>query len=313
MTKIHAISVSLLIGSTLILTACAVPDITADIAQSQKALKAVEKPMGDFLGASETRVLAQQVDDLIRAGEFVYTISEPCYLVGNNEFTDKPCTVEEAFSPNSDVVRFRHALAILREMKSYFDALSELASSDTPEKIAGSTTQLFADLNTLSKTSTDALPSKLNARIQKRKTSVPLIMRFVAESARGNAIRKAVRRGDDAVEIAVLTLIAFLREAGIAPRAGGLPEIDAALERVEIARETNDPAKYSAALEDLKSTVDRIEYGRKDSLESKLVAIRLAHRAMAEKLIGSTSLKSVRDAVKTVADIREAIQKEDNS
>lgn len=313
MTNKYALTVSAMIGSTVILTACVAPDISAEIENSQKALLAVEKPVGDFLNAGEARALAQQVDELIRAGEFVYVPSEACYLTGNNEFTDAPCTVDEAFSPNSEVVRFRLAQAILAEMKAYLDALAELASSDAPEKIAGNTKQLFADLDNLSKTSQKALPSDVNARIQLRKTSAPLVLQFAADQARRIGIRRAVRQGDDAVELAVLTMIAFLRESDLAPHAGGLAEIDAAFERVEIAREANDPAAYEAALIEMRRTIDRTETGRKKSPEGQLITIRLAHRALAEKLFNSTSLNTVRDAVKTVADIQEAIRKEDEA
>lgn len=303
----------LFILSVICLNACAVPDVKTEIGVSQKALQAVDMPMDKVLAAGEARALAQQVDALIRAGEYVYEPSEACYLIGNNEFTSEPCALEEAFMPDSNLVRFRNARAILESMKLYLKSVAELAASDTPGKIAANTQQLFADLDTLSKTAPGILDADANAGLQKRSTSVPIIFEFAAEQARNNALRKAVRSGDEAVELGVLTMIAFLRESGDAPRAGGLAEISAAADRVEDTRTSGSPAEYKAALAALKRTTERVEKGRKESLEAGLISFRLAHRAMAEKLLGPASLAQLRDATKEVADIRVAIAEEDQS
>ncbi len=189
----------LFILSVICLNACAVPDVKTEIGVSQKALQAVDMPMDKVLAASEARALAQQVDALIRAGEYVYEPSEACYLIGNNEFTSEPCALEEAFMPDSNLVRFRNARAILESMKLYLKSVAELAASDTPGKIAANTQQLFADLDTLSKTAPGILEADANAGLQKRSTSVPMIFEFTADQVRNNALRKAVRSEDEAV------------------------------------------------------------------------------------------------------------------
>ncbi|MGJ5621399.1 hypothetical protein [Sulfitobacter sp. MF3-043] len=313
MTTIKAHAAPIAILSIISLTACAVPDVTKEIDASQKAIQALDLPLDKVLAAGEASALAQQVDALIHAGEYVYEPSEACYLIGNNEFTSAPCGLEEAFAPDADLIRFRNARAILESMKLYLESVAELAASDTPEKIAANTQQLFADLNTLSETVPGILKADANSGLQKRSTSVPMIFEFAAEWARNNALRKAVRSGDDAVELGVLTMIAFLRESGDAPRAGGLAEINAAADRVEEARTSGNAAEYSAALDALKKITERVEKGRKASLEADLISFRLAHRAMAEKLLGPASLAQLRDATKEVADIRVAISEEDQS
>jgi len=295
------------------LGACSAPDISTELDSSVAAFSQIEQPLDAIIEAGEARELALQIDALIRAGDDIYVPSEACYIVGNNGFAMEPCEVEEIFTPSRDLARYRNVRQILLSMRDYFDALAELSSSDTPEKISANAKGVFVSLAGLSDVSTRLLPETLNSRIQQRATSTPLVLQYAAEQARSRALRNAVRTGDAAVEETVLLLIAYLREADKTPSAAGLSQITNAERALEAARLSGNSSDYAQQLSNFQTTIENVETARATSLYGKLIALRLAHREMAEKLLAPASLAEVRDAVDAVNEIADARAQEEQS
>lgn len=298
---------------SLTLAACTVPDTSEEFGKAQAALSALSPPIDGILAKREAEALARQLDTLLAQGAFIYAPSEACALVANNGFSDNPCVAQEDFRPNEQLASYRKARAVLREMTRYLDALGALAGSNRPEQIAAQSRQVFAQLEAISDTIGTLLPQSLVLKLLSRQTSAPLILQFAAEQARGVALRRAVRAGDDAIEVGVLTLIAHLRSEKQGDLPGRLKELAKAETAMNNARKSGDAGRYRKALDEFQQAIARLEAERQGTLFGQLQSFRQAHRNMAEALLGPASLPDIRNVIQSVSEIEQALEMEEQS
>lgn len=189
------------------LGACSTPDLKSELGSFGQAVGTVTGDVRPILERDLAAEMATRRDSAVRDGKAFYTLPQDClgqHLISET-FEQFDCTMSELRGPGAQPTDTAKMLTLLNLTGAYFEALSELALSDSPQKIKASATEIAKTI-----TAVAATLGGSGVIVGGAAEFAALSIGLAAEQYRSNVVRSAVRNMDPLLRRAVVELTKHL-------------------------------------------------------------------------------------------------------
>lgn len=246
-----------------LVTACATPDVSAELKATTTAFEALKAATRPELEVQSKAELSAATEQMIKAKQLVLNTTGICQPVG--ALTDKrlttvpePCGLQSLVKVNSKTITATQIIAFETALDVYLKSLLALAGASSADEIETQSGKLIYAVAALADVQPSPTLTRLAQAATDEKDRLSGAAGTVADQLRHQALAKAIRRGDKRIQSAVIEIYKFYENQNPALSNAALA-VSAAENRMTTQRSTGTVAGYAESIQDLQAAYQTFE------------------------------------------------------
>lgn len=273
--------------------ACTSPDISSSLSASRTLLDTTIADLDAPISARAARELAAAEAEAARNGTVIVSLPPTCIgALPIPEQDVSACEVIPLVLPLDGAVNATQLANALASLDTYFTALNELATNQSPAVIQTRTAGLLSAIGALDDDINSQSLAQLSTRADAIGPAVAATAGFVADQVRINALRRVTRRADPVIEEIIDLASANLRATIDPINEARDAVLDAQLAYRE-AHARGDASGQLAGAATLRRSVTALHRAEAASPARRLHVLRDLHGAMTRQIAAGGDLEDI--------------------